>query len=204
MSASPNQNQVLANVSRKDAGDGGKRVGYLPVMANDRQRDRFDVLAPRDLIITLRSLERRFGSIKQRASNSRLSDVLDRPGPTGLSLDTLLADAARGGALVSNSLDTALDATEPVVATAVLDPSERIFTDDRDWSIDAAVDLIVTEAGRAADRVDDASADALSRSVAVTGAGSSTPLAIAQQMARELIEALNISDRHMEWLESQV
>lgn len=173
-------------------------------MANDRQRDRFDVLAPRDLIITLRSLRRRFSSIQSRAANPRLSDVMERPGPSGTTLDSLISDAARGASLVASALETSLDAEAPVVAAAALDPTERVFTDDRSWSIEAAVDVIATDAATAADRIDDASADELSRSAAVTGKGDTTPLAIAQQMARELIEALTASERHIEWLEGQV
>ena len=198
------EKRVLANVSSMKSTGGGKRVGYLHDMANDRQRDRFDVLAPRDLIITLRSLERRFGSVKDRAGNPRLSEIVERPGPSGASLDAVISDAARGGSLVAIALETSLTASEPVVAAAALNPSERVFTDDRGWSIEAAVDTITSDAAAAASRVDDASADELSRAVAVTGSGATTPLAIAQQLAREFIEALTTSERHVEWLEEQV
>jgi len=173
-------------------------------MTNDRKRDRFDKLAPRDLVATLRSLERRLGSVKSRATNPRLSEVVERPGPSGVSLDTLLSEAARGSSLVVSALDTALDGVEPVVPAATIDPSERVFTDDRGWSVDAAIEVITSEAERAADRIDSASAAGLSRAVAVTGAGATTPLAIAQQLSRELIEALTASERHVEWLEGQV
>jgi hypothetical protein len=173
-------------------------------MANDRQRDRFDELSPRDLVATLRSLERRFGSVKSRATNPRLSEVVDRPGPSGLSLDSLISEGARGGSLVVSALDTALDAVEPVVPAPTLDPSERVFTDDRGWSIDAAIDVLTGDATRAAERIHHASASELGRAVAVTGSGATTPLAIAQQMGRELIQILTASERHVEWLESQV
>lgn len=173
-------------------------------MARDTPQDRFDDLAPRDLVATLRSLERRFGSVRRQAMSPHLSDVIERPGPSGSSLDTVIADAARGASLVVSALDTALDAVEPVVAAPTLDPSERVFTDDRGWSIDAGVDAVIGDAARAADRLDDASAGALSRAVAVTGSGATTPLAIAQQLARELIAALTVSERHLEWLEGQV
>ncbi len=186
-----------------ESADGINPFGYLHDMANDRQRDRFDVLAPRDLIITLRSLERRFGSVKNRAGNHRLSEVVERPGPSGASLDAVIADAARGASLVAIALERSLTASEPVVAAAALDPSERVFTDDRGWSIEAAVDTITNDAAASANRVHDASADELSRAVAVTGSGATTPLAIAQQLARELIEALTTSERHVEWLEEQ-
>ncbi len=173
-------------------------------MTNDRQRDRFDELSPRDLVATLRSLDRRFGSIKSRATNPRLAEVADRPGPSGLNLASLISEAARGGSLVISALDTALDAIEPVVPAPTLDPSERAFTDDRSWSIDAAIETLTGDASRAADRIDGASANALGRAVVVTGSGATTPLAIGQQMGRELIAALTASERHVEWLEGQV
>lgn len=172
-------------------------------MAASTDRDRFDALAPRDVVATLRSLERRFGAVMTRASDPQLSDVIDRPGPSGRSLDAVVTETASGGSLVASALDVALDATDPVVAEAVLDPSERVFTDERVWSIDASVDTIVADAQRAAERIDRATADALSRVVAVTGAGSTRPLAISQQLARELIGALSTCERHVEWLEGQ-
>lgn len=172
-------------------------------MARDTPNDRFDALAPRDLVATLRSLERRFGSVQRQAMSPHLSDVIERPGPSGSTLDTLITEAAKGASLVVSALDTALDAVEPVVAGPTLDPSERVFTDDRGWSIDAGVDAVTGEAATAADRIDGASASALSRAVAVTGSGTTTPLAIAQQLARELIAALTTSERHVEWLEGQ-
>ncbi len=172
-------------------------------MGNNRKRDRFDALAPRDVVATLRSLERRFGSVSHRAANPELADVVERPGPSGSSLDVLIANAARGAALVAGAVDTTLDAVDPVIAAPVLEPSERAFTDDRAWSIEAGVETLAAEANRAADRVDDATADSLSRAVAVTGDGSTSPLAVAQQLARELIAALSAAEQHVEWLESQ-
>lgn len=172
-------------------------------MTQNGKRDRFDALAPRDVATTLRSLERRFGSVRKRALTPRLAAALERPGPTGLALDILITDAARGAALVASALDRALDAVEPVVAEAVLDPTERVYTDERGWTLDAAVDVLAREATSAADRIDKASADALSRAVTVTGGGATTPLAVAQQLARELIDTLTASERHIEWLESQ-
>lgn len=167
-------------------------------------RDRFDALSPRDVVATLRSLERRFGAVATRAEQERISEIIDGPGPSGARLADVVADAARGAASVAQALDTSLDAIEPVVAAAILDPSERVFTDDRGWSVAAGVDALVSDARRAAERIDDATADALSRSVAVTGSGSTTPLAIGQQLARELIGALTTGERHLDWLEGQV
>ncbi len=167
-------------------------------------RDRFDQLSPRDLAITLRSLHRRFGSIESRASSSKLVDVVGRVGPSGERLDDQLAEAARGAALTRSALDTALTSADPVIPAAVLDVSARVFTDQRDWTVEAAIVSIDEDAAAAAGRVEHATADDLSREVKVTGSGTSTPLAVAQQLARELIGALSVAERHVDWLEEQI
>lgn len=167
-------------------------------------RDRFDLLAPRDLAITLHSLHRRFGSIRTRAMSPRLADVVGRVSPSGQRLDDQLAQAARGAALTRNALDTALDSIDPVIPSPVLDVSERVFTDERSWTVGTAIASIDDDATAAAERVEHATADELSRSVRVTGSGMTTPLAIAQQMARDLIGALASAEHHVDWLETQV
>ncbi len=166
-------------------------------------RDQYDMLSPRDLAITLRSVPRRFTTVRSRAGADRLVDVLERIGPSGARLDDLLAGASRGAALVGNAITMALTTNEPVVAHAVLDPSERVYTDDRSMRFDIAVDTITTEADGAAQRIEHATADDLSRDVAVTGGSTTTPLAIGQQLARELIGALILAERHIDWLETQ-
>lgn len=166
-------------------------------------RDRFDLLAPCDLAITLHSLHRRFGSVQTRAASPRLAAVIGRRGPSGERLDDQLAQAARGAALVRSALDTALNSTDPVIPSAVLDPSERVFTDERSWTVDTAIASIDDDAAAAATRVEHATAGDLSREVRVTGSGTTTPLAVAQQMARELIEALTSAERQVDWLATQ-
>jgi len=169
-----------------------------------RDRDRFDQLAPRDLAITLRSLRRRLGSVQARSSADQLADVVEQAGPSGERLDDLMASALRGAAAISQALQTSLQTSEPVIASAVLDPSDRTFVDERTVDTATAVSGISAEAETAADRIEHASAGALSRDVPVTGGDTTTPLAIGQQLARELINALTAAERHVEWLESQV
>lgn len=167
-------------------------------------RDRFDQLAPRDVAITLRSMRRRFGSVGTRAIDPSLAPVIDRAGPSGHRLDDLLATAVRGTALVTNALEQSLTSTDPVLPPAVFDPSERTFVDERPIGIDQSIQAISDEADAAADRIEAATAGELSRQVAVAGGDATTPLAIGQQLARELVEALTLGERHVEWLESQI
>ena len=166
-------------------------------------RDRFDLLAPRDLAITLHSLHRRFGSIQTRATSPRLVDIVGRLGPSGERLDDQLAQAARGAALAKSALDTALNAADPVIPNAVLDVSGRVFTDERSWTVETAIASIDDDAAAAAERVEHATADELSREVRMTGSGTTTPLAVAQQLARELIGALTSAEHQVDWLETQ-
>lgn len=165
-------------------------------------RDQFDQLAPRDLAITLRSLRRRLGSIETRAAVPELADLVGRPGPSGHRLDDLLADALRGAALTANALDTSLTASAPVIPSAVFDPPERTFVDERTVDVETAIEAICSEADDAAQRIEHATAGELSRAIAVVGGEETTPLTIGQQLARELIGALNAAERHVEWLES--
>ena len=130
--------------------------------------------------------------------------MVDRPGPSGENLAELVANAARGAALVANALGTSLDSVEPIIANAVLDPSERVFTDLRAWPLDTGLDALVADANHAAERIDRATAAELSRTVTVTGSASTTPLAIGRQLARELIEARTAAEHHVEWLEQQL
>lgn len=165
-------------------------------------RDRFDQLSPRDVAITLRSLHRRLRSIEARASSPELQDVVGRPGPTGQRLDDLLAEALRGAAFTANALATALTATQPVLPEALFDRSERTYVDERTVDLETSVEAISTEADGAARRIERATAAELTRSIAVVGGTETTPLAIGQQLTRELIGALTAAERHLDWLES--
>lgn len=166
-------------------------------------RDRFDQLAPRDVAITLRSLHRRLASIEARASAPELEDLIGRPGPSGQPLDELLADALRGAGFTASALTASLTATAPVLPEAVFDLSERTYVEERSIDLETAVEAISSEADEAAQRIEHATASELSRSVAVVGGTATTPLAIGQQLARELIGALAAAERHVDWLESQ-
>ena len=116
-----------------------------PDRAN-RGRDRFDQLSPRDLAITFRSLRRRLGSVQSRSEAARLSEVVGQAGPSGDRLDDLLAATLRGAATTAHALQTSLEASEPVIASAVLDPSERTFVDERTVDPAAAVAGIADDA----------------------------------------------------------
>ena len=168
------------------------------------ERDRFDLLAPRDLAITLRSLRRRLGRVEVRATAPELTDLLEQTGPDGHRLDELLAEGARSASFTTNVLDRSLDTTTPVVPAEVFDPAARSFVDERPMEIGAAIGAIADEADDAAERVERASAGELSRSVSLTGGGDTTPLAVGQQAAREMIGVLDRAIRHVEWLEDQV
>ncbi len=156
--------------------------------------DRFDKLAPRDLVITLRSLRRRFGGLASRAAlDAAVMAAIDAPDGAEPSLRGRFEQAAQAAALVENELSKALDHDDPVVAAAALDASERHFLDvpGTGMSPAQAVDALADDAERAADRLESAAATELTRAVRVAGGGTTTPAALGAELARTEIGALS-------------
>ncbi len=168
--------------------------------------DRFSKLSPRDVAITLASLGRRFdGAAKAASAEGRLVELHDAPGPDGASLRALLGDAAQVLAFLANEVDRSVGSQDPVVPAAVLDASERSFVDNpTSAGIDASVETIASVSNDASSTIEGASSDTLSRTVAIAGGGSTTPIELAREMARSGIALLGQTERHVEWLQSQV
>lgn len=103
--------------------------------------------------------------------------------------------------MTANALHAALTAAEPVLPRAVFDLSERSYVDERNVDVETAVAAISAEADDAAGHIERATADELSRAIALIGGDETTPLAVGQQLARELIGALTAAERHVDWLE---
>ncbi len=156
--------------------------------------DRFDKLAPRDLVITLRSLRRRFGGLASRAAlDSAVMASIDAPDGAEPSLRARFEQAAQAAALLENELGKALDHDDPVIAAPALDPDERHFLDVPGPGASPAqsVDALAADAERAADRIERAGAEELTRGVRVAGGGTTTPAALAAELARTEIGALD-------------
>ena len=166
--------------------------------------DRFDQLAPRDVAITLRSMRRRFGDVDEALSDPELGPLADRPGPAGSSLGQILADLARSAALLANGLERALDHEQPMLEPELLAPADRSYVDDRPLGAEASLAGFIDDAERAATRVEGASSGALARDVGLVGGATTTPLAVARQLAREVVAGLEAADRQLDWLRSSL
>lgn len=162
--------------------------------------DRFDSLSPRDTVITLRSLRRRFQPVADAASSERLSPHVDAPGPAGDSLATLAVEAAQTAALLANDVERALDHDEPLISRASLEPSDRVFTERPEWSVAGAVTSLIDDAERAAERIDLASGGELARTVPVAGGSTTTPLGLAHELARSALASLKACDAQVDWM----
>ncbi len=162
--------------------------------------DRFDLLSPRDLAITLHSLARRFTAVSDGAHDPRISDKVDAPDASGDSLTSLVADAAKAAGFLANELERALDHEEAIVPAAAHDPDQREFLDSLGMTIAGAVASIAGDAERAGHRVDHAAPNDLSRSLRVAGGGTTTPDAIAKEMARSCVTLLIAAERRLEQL----
>ncbi len=168
--------------------------------------DRFEQLAPRDVAITLASLGRRFeGVVASASGESRLVALHDAPGPDGASFDAIITEAAQAVSFLANEVERSVQSQEPVVPAAAIDPSERSFLDSpASPPPSESVDAIRTAASAAGAHVDDASSDTLGRSVAVAGGGTTTPIALAREMARTGVGFLQRAEKQADWLRTQV
>ncbi len=160
--------------------------------------DRFAGLAPRDTAITLRSLRRRYkgAAALAREAENRHTAV----GPSSSSLIDLANEAAQISAMIGNEIDRSLDHETPVVPSAAIEASERHFVGTTPLDLAAAIAEMADQAELAADRIERSTASQLSRPVSVVGGGSTTPLALGQEMARSLIRQLDTITTHVEWM----
>lgn len=168
--------------------------------------DRFDQLAPRDVAITLASLGRRFeGVVASASGESRLVDLHDAPGPDGASFQGVITEAAQALSFLANEVERSVQSQEPVVPAAAVDASERSFLESPGTPpLSESVDAIRTAATAAGAHVDDASSDTLARAVAVAGGASTTPIALAREMARTGVGLLQRAEKQADWLRTQV
>ena len=165
--------------------------------------DRFDQLAPRDVIITLRSLRRRFDVVATAAGHPNLGALIDAPGADQPSLAEILTKTAQAVAVIANETERALDHDQPLVAAAAIDRDALVFTDDRTWPLARAVESVADDAERIAERMEAATAGEQARKVDVVGGGDSTPLALAQELSRTAINALRAAEDQLDWMRSQ-
>ena len=164
--------------------------------------DQFAKLSPRDVVITIRSLGRRFDEVSGAArSDPEVFDRLDAAGPSGRSLPEIVVQASQELAMLGNEIERVIDRTDPVVPRAAVDPSERHFDQPpgRATMTDAAA-AIADEVARVGDRLDRLEAAGWGRTAAVTGGGHVSLLDLVREMARTGVGQLRAAQEQLTWL----
>lgn len=166
--------------------------------------DRYDSLSPRDLIVTLRSLPRRFDQIHAGATGTEEQAArIDAPGPEGASLSGLVNDAARTMAVLGAAISGAVTSKTPVVTANALDGQERVEFDGPPMNVKNAIGLLSDDAPKLADQLDRLSADDWARAAAITGGGSITAVDLVRELVRSIIELLRSAEKQVAWIQAQ-
>jgi hypothetical protein len=164
--------------------------------------DQFDALSPRDAVITIRSLGRRFDEVSGAArSDQEVFERLDAAGPDGRSLPDIVISASQELAFLGNEVERALDRSEPVVPRAVVDDGERHFEGAAGRAtMTDAVAAITDETQRLGDRLDRLEPTGWGRSASVVGGGRVQVLELAREVARTGVRHLRAAQDQLEWL----
>ena len=166
--------------------------------------DRYDSLSPRDLIVTLRSLPRRFDQVHAGATRTEdLVALIDSAGPDGSSLSSLVNDAAQTMTVLGSAISSVTKSNTPSVNAQVLKASDRLESDGPPKSVKNAVALLSGDAEALADQLDGISADDWARNVDITGDGSIQTVALVQELVRAMIDLLRSAEQQVEWMQSQ-
>ncbi len=162
--------------------------------------DRYDLLSPKDLIITLRSLARRYGAVAgPMRSDPDLFGRIDEPGPSERSMGELLSETSgHFAALVTESLHLA-NQTAPVISGTAVGGSSRASAGSR-LPIEQAVASIEGNAEALADNLDRLDGDGWARSAPLDSGGSIDLITVVRSAVRTAIEGLRAAESQLEHL----
>ncbi len=157
--------------------------------------DRYDQLSPNDVIITLRSLRRRYRSaVASVESDPALRDEIDQVGPDGRSLRQIAADCASQMTSLSTAIATILTTKDATLDAAAL-RAEHPST-----SLASALDVIADQAESTADLLDRQSSEAWTWKAKILHGRPDDPASLnvitaSRDMARQAIENLRAAER---------
>ncbi len=162
--------------------------------------DRYDLLSPKDLLITLRSLARRFGAVSgPMRSDPELFDRIDERGPNGQSMGEVLSETSlRFADLTVQTLNLA-NQTAPVISGTAIQPSLRTSPIDR-LPIEQATASIEGNAEALADTLDRQDGDGWARTAPVDSGGSVDLVTLVRSAVRAAIEGLLAAEAQLEHL----
>lgn len=129
--------------------------------------------SPADAVVALHSLGRRWrGLFAGSDDDEKPDDLAHRPGPDGRSALDHAQHAARSLSLLDRAVEQVLVEDEPMLHPAVSDATRRTW-DPVETSVDAAIDELVHQAARLADRAERVPASDWTRAGRVAGADAS-------------------------------
>lgn len=165
--------------------------------------DRYDLLSPKDLIITLRSLARRYRAVTgPMRSDPDLFGRIDERGPGGRSMGELLGDTSvHFAGLVTESLHLANQAAPVISAGAVAGTSSAAAGPL--LPIEQAVASIEDNAKRLADNLDRLDGDGWARGAPLDSGGSIDLVTLVRSAVRGAIEGLRAAEAQLEHLRPQ-
>lgn len=155
--------------------------------------DRYHLLNPPQVAVTLRSLPRRYREALTLLP-ARPEAVHERV--DGHTVHDLLVDTACSLAMLDRALEqTLVHGTPPVLLAAVVDRDLRHWTPDPHTGPSQLVDAIADTAIAFADRIDGERTKAWSRPATVVGGGTVLAVDIAREAARVAAENLRAIER---------
>lgn len=157
--------------------------------------DRYDALAPKDLIITLRSLRRRFDEVVGPVlTDPDLKPRIDEVGAGGASMGQLVDGAAQDLALLGEAVEAIISRAEPSVPDSVGQPAKARSGERQ--TLDKAAQAIGDRADAMADHLDDVEPDGWNRT-ATTGNGTIDLVTVARHAVRSGVEGLRASEQQL-------
>ncbi len=160
--------------------------------------DRYDALSPKDLIITLRSLPRRFGSVAGAVrSDPDLFGRVDEPGPGGTGFGEILSHTARRVAALSTEALHLTSQVDPTVSAAAL--AGGADTRDRE-PLERSTASIEGNAEALADALDRQDADRWAQPMPLDTGGTIDLITVVRSTVREAIEGLRAAEAQLDHL----
>lgn len=148
--------------------------------------DEFKSLAPRDILITLRSIRRRIdGVVAEVRSDPALFGQIDTPNSAGASFAEMLSSGARRTGRLAKALSTAATATRKI-SSDEFDPP----TGEDRLSVEDAQELLTSQTTALADSLEGLEADVWSEAVAVQGSSEESVVDLSREVARRAIQTL--------------
>lgn len=149
-------------------------------------------MQPPDAAVALRSFARRYEEATRAAAvdlsgepePDEVDELANRIGSGGRSALDVVVDTARSLGALDRALEQALVDDSAVVNADVLDPGRRRFEGGHSGEFATEVELLSGAAAAMAHRIERADPHRWLHTTAVTGGGTSTPLAIAREAVR--------------------